>query len=748
MFSFWVDRKSRNVVMTPRIDSSGNRLVPETALVRHFLNGGECFITPFLPGESGSDAQWRTIVSAAMRYYSFSTQNNVLISDTGGIDDRNYNSISTFSAHNVIPVTCSIKFNAEINQTEFVMVERPLCDLVRNWVVNFPIAYPHARYGFCECTPRESGLRACRDQPVTPAEFECLRHQEERRLRRDPHHFAVQAFVSGSGYTGTLEALQNMQLNKMNPSEKSEYITWALIESFAVGNDYHLTAPVMTYDQCKAQTFDETKSAGFFNVAQYFDEVADKVIVMTNTCKQGEAWVYAATQVEEIAETVAKGIKSSYYDRDWFPTLAAKIAVKPEVREVGSNATKVRVFFILSMIRLFVDKIVFGPVFPQFYGQGNVGIGHSWAKGGAQDLAEALQAEDPLTAWFLTDVVKLDQSLMAPVLTAIFSFPAVFYEPADTEAYKIMRAFMTYAADDVAATLVKWTGFDYRLVIGVMFSGLFGTSWGDTIYVDIVLRTLNYHIEDYLEANSYEKELEEFHAHRKQYKIYGDNIVMSMPWSVLQIVTESRCDDDGNPRFKYGVIQHHFSERWGMEIKLSETFIHPPGTFYTNVMHRRENGVVYDTQIIGIPGVNYLKRYFIKVPLNDQGLFVVLPFRPTVDYFTKSITTASSILKTDTLRTHISRWTGLLVDTAGTNLGAWNFLQHLIRGIYALHHQPTPEWSEIMSIDLLWNNADLNKRFRKMGFVPEVVPFRNRSDLVKKFVRPKYVHYFDPVYTY
>jgi len=337
---------------------------------------------------------------------------------------------------------------------------------------------------------------------------------------------------------------------------------------------------------------------------------------------------------------------------------------------------------------------------------------------------------------------------MAPVLTSIFSFPAVFYEPTDKDAYKIMRAFMSWSADDIAATLVKWTGFEYRLVIGVMFSGLFGTSWGDTIYVDIVLRCLNYHIEDFLEARGHTKELAEFIAHPKQYKIYGDNIVMSLPWSVLKLITAPMPSPRGDVIYKFGLVQYHFAERWGMEMKLSETFIHPPGTFYTKIIHRKENGVVYDTQIVGTPGVNYLKRYFIKMMLNADGLFAVLPYRDTIDYFTKSITTTTPILAGTTVQTHVSRWTGLLVDTAGTNLGAWNFLMHMIKGVYALNKKPTPEWSEIMAMDLAWNNPEYIKRLKKMGCGADRVPFRNRCELIRKFVRPKLLPYFVAKYSY
>jgi len=373
-------------------------------------------------------------------------------------------------------------------------------------------------------------------------------------------------------------------------------------------------------------------------------------------------------------------------------------------------------------------------VFTQFYNQGNVGIGHSWSGGGAHDLADALHARDQKTGWFSTDISKLDQSLMAPMLTLLFSLPLAFYNPADAEAYKIMRSFMIWAADDIAVTMVKWTGFDYRLVIGVMFSGLYGTSWGDTVYVDVVIRTLLYHVEDFLVEGEHTFELAEFLAHDKQARIYGDNILLSLPWSVLKLITQPILKEDGTMKYEYGMVQEHFAERWGMSIKISETFVHGPGEFFTVIEHiKGDDGEVVDTVIIGKPGVNYLKRFFIQIK-TPRGT-AVMPFRETRDYYAKSITTADHA---PSRAIHLSRWAGLLVDTAGTNPAAWNFLNSLIRSFFRLEKGGHIDWDDVIARELAFNDPELTRRFTKMGLCLDSAPFGSRSAMMGKFCRPQY----------
>jgi len=303
---------------------------------------------------------------------------------------------------------------------------------------------------------------------------------------------------------------------------------------------------------------------------------------------------------------------------------------------------------------------------------------------------------------------------------------------------------MTNSADDIATTLVKWTGRDYRWVVGVMFSGLYGTSWGDSMYVDLVVRCLFYHIEDFLVAQCKPDLLQAFLNHPKKCRIYGDNILISMPWEVLKLVTVPIGNSDDVSYLKFGVIEGHFRDRWGMTIKQDETFVHGSGEFFTRVANKRCGGNTYDTVIVGKPGVNYLKRYFLEVEVPRNGgpgiKRIAMPFRDTIDYFSKSITAVS---RPEHYLTYVSRWIGLLVDSAGTNLAAWDYLNFLIDEMYKARGNPDPELTEIMKIDELWRDPELKKRMMKMGYSEENwIPIYDRSKLASQFAPPKYAHNF------
>jgi len=314
---------------------------------------------------------------------------------------------------------------------------------------------------------------------------------------------------------------------------------------------------------------------------------------------------------------------------------------------------KTRVFFIMFLIRLLIDKISFGDIFPQFYGNGNIGIGHVWKDGGAERIARDIGAYDKLLSFFETDIAKMDQSLHPWLLTLLFSLPLSLYNPdGDEEEYKMLRAFMTWSADETAVKMVKWTGMDYRIVVGVMFSGLYGTSWGDSLYADVALRTLYYYVDDYLhycllklsgvparpvqgdtcqvpswltkEQAAQAIELWDEFIHKG--KIYGDNILFSLPTLIMKIITNPLDPEENLPHYPFGFIQRFFSHRFGMRLKLEETHVFHGDEFWTTVTQVRDvsNPMICDTRVIH-GGVKYLKRFFYPISCWRCSLCYALP---------------------------------------------------------------------------------------------------------------------------
>jgi hypothetical protein len=306
-------------------------------------------------------------------------------------------------------------------------------------------------------------------------------------------------------------------------------------------------------------------------------------------------------------------------------------------------------------------------------------------------------------------------------LTIIFTVLLAHYD-ANHPNYLILKSFMMRSVDETVSTLVKWTGQQYRMVVGVMFSGLYGTSWGDTAYVRIVNTTFRFFLVRLLRERNEVDLLEKLSAHRNPLLVYGDNILLSTHRDVLKYILAPL------PGYKYGLYEKFFAEAWGMRLKHSDTGYFD--SFWTEIHTQFHNNVAARTDII-VKGPIYLKRYFIKVPrYDDPSQFFAMPFRDTVDYYTKSMTTAN--FDSDQY-TWLSRWMGLMMDTAGTNATAYDYLLFLVNEFFAHKNKDTPCWREL--VDAYFSlDKDNEKIFKRHGLsASSMLRLRSRTELCAYF---------------
>jgi len=347
----------------------------------------------------------------------------------------------------------------------------------------------------------------------------------------------------------------------------------------------------------------------------------------------------------------------------------------------------------------------------------------------------------PIQVFFETDFQNLDQTLLPGMLTLIFSLPMMFFDP-NSPYYISASAFMTWAADDIACTLVKWIGADCRLIIGVMFSGLFGTSWGDTLYVQVAIRCFYFFIVRELKKRNQKDLLDKFLSHHRRGRVYGDNTLLALPKAVLRYFTDEYVDAKGI-KWEFGLLHNYFAVQWGLTLKLSETYVHSGhNAFWTKIRDDYDVDEVKRT-VITKRGPQYLKRFFIKV--NYFGNIFAMPFRETKDYFVKSIISAKEI---NDHRIWLSRWVGLLIDSAGTNLTAWNYLAFLIRRFVERDcNIGDRDWLDWVNTVNEYSDPEYFVRQKKMGIKSAygvVCPTRNQ--LFNKFVPTEYKnnHIEDP----
>jgi len=114
------------------------------------------------------------------------------------------------------------------------------------------------------------------------------------------------------------------------------------------------------------------------------------------------------------------------------------------------------------------------------------------------------------------------------------------------------------------------------------------------------------------------------------------------------------------------------------------------------------------------------------------GVFA-MPFRPTTDYFSKAAITAKEV--TNPL-IWPSRWIGLLIDSAGTNEAAWDFLSSLIVKFMERSYGLTQDdaWEEFLENSGIYDDADFQNRLKKSGVTPDQFTRRlSRAEMLKLF---------------
>jgi len=504
------------------------------------------------------------------------------------------------------------------------------------------------------------------------------------------------AGISGGTAAGVFDALSKMIRPVLKPDVPAKWIAIAVLAFLK--SVPRISCPYFYNDIFDKQGFSPQKSAGFFPVHTRSETIDNIILDYTNTCKQGEAFHFSIKECRRIARVVFANVKAGLYDRNWFPRLFAKMSIKPEARTTKDDMVKTRIFFIMSLINLLMDKVIYKKFFENSYGQFDIGIAHKWMYGGAQRIANKFGYKRDDLVYFATDVTKLDQSLMASVLTIIFSLP-LFGMTRDAH-FDAVRAFMAYRADDIACTLVKWTGLEYRIVIGVMFSGLYGTSWGDSLYVRLAIKCTEFAVIEKWQKTGRTDLTAAYEKDPLKTEVYGDNVLAAISKKFAKYFLSHNDTDDFDGK-TLGFFGSTLKRMFGFDLKESETGIYT--SFLTILDPIRVNGIVrgYNIQY---QGPTYLKRSFVDTP---RG---VLPWRPEKDLMVKALLTTGT---TEDIRVWMSRWLGLIIDTMGTNYAAYNFLKSL----YDMASELFPREAENSMHEFLYGKEDLFAKIRSYGNV-------------------------------
>lgn len=529
-------------------------------------------------------------------------------------------------------------------------------------------------------------------RPRLPSlKFLCQEAMFKANPESDPVYIATNSFISGGSYRGFLEATGKMAREHTTTTETPEHILTAYLRIMAKQRTDMKTEPYPLHAAAQRDIpFGGSRSAGInLHHEATKDKCLNMIVDYVWQCDKSEAENGTRDLMGEIVSRVLSRLEKSNvpYNPAWFAPAVVlhKMSMKVEARAPGVDPYKTRIIFVVNAIKTLLDKAVLRGAMKRNYGVGANAIGTQWLHGGADEFANSMgvPCPEPVAsdrevpnprplpvwgrAWICLDISKFDQSVLATLLLLVLFLPSLCYSR-DSQWWPVTRAILQWCLDRSVTKIVKWFGDSWRAIHGLMFSGEYLTSQGDSYYLELLFECFDIWFRDYLVEHGYSKEfVEEFERSYHAFKDYGDDGVLCYEAKYMYII----CQGTDEPV----LLGRYLKEKFFMELKMSDTYVcydDPPGTwdypsdvgFVTHVDHWGWGG-----EEIKRKGVKFLKRYFIR---DFDG--ALCPWRPTIDYFSKSICVVNS---PSNMARHVIRLRALACDTYGTNARAYEHLSRV-----------------------------------------------------------------------
>jgi hypothetical protein len=413
----------------------------------------------------------------------------------------------------------------------------------------------------------------------------------------------------------------------------------------------------------------------------------DPVRVISTNGKKVEQHSLVAGYARYACGMIYNGIKKviDYAYDSGYVAVKRDVTVPTSPTDKGRKAQmddnwKVRGFFILNYFTVMMGSI-WGE-FRQVIERGNmIRIGQVWWHGGAQRFAEDLKAFSKEFVWFDGDFTGLDKSINRYLLCLYISQAGVYYDWKNIplSSARVLKAILQYLLDSISIKVVNLYGNLWFIMYGVMPSGIFETSHGDSWIICYLffLYVRETCVRYPLMAAAIRKGL------RSGFIIfvaYGDDHVMGVHRSLSDYINE-----EGYAAFcaKYFDMKIRDARR----IEVFSSTLDPTGEL------KRE-------------GVVFLQRYFIENNGKYDDLPNILPVRPASKIITKFAYGSTGS------RTNLSDYKLATIGQAydsGVNPVAYQFCEHMWNGIDV---SPADLAEKIKSPD---TNEELNRLFHRVG---------------------------------
>lgn len=290
------------------------------------------------------------------------------------------------------------------------------------------------------------------------------------------------------------------------------------------------------------------------------------------------------------------------------PTSYNKVVVKSEVHHANDNSLKelervrdkAREFFIPDLVTILVSQLVQG--YRQKIERGKIiAIGRDWHHGGMEDFAKDMLYDDPEMRWVTFDISGYDTSVVK-IFLELYSRYARMYMKFDTKLDKeLFLAFLDYSTKNLTTKIVQMVGNIWRVVEGVMPSGAYETSHGDSWITALVYYCM---IAYYYTTDSEFKKVYTANKKRIKLAVYGDDNVFGFPKQLQKWFTKLNIE----------AFFFNFANFTIRDFEIHKQFLSVPDG-RGNLLHK---------------GVVFLQKYAIRLPVkfNYPGMPEIVHFRP------------------------------------------------------------------------------------------------------------------------
>jgi len=503
-----------------------------------------------------------------------------------------------------------------------------------------------------------------------------------------PAYYHAKSFVTGQSTAGIKMVLDMFDRPIGHPNIQPRDMAAIYVNTLNLfGFNGNAPTPVLVPSPIKADLLSKSAGINLYQVGK--ETIEDQVYKFVMRGDKETAQVAGNCEFVALIDRIRKEFagdrtKSLHFVGQIIRKVITAIFPKPELGNPWRDPTKARLIFCNSYLTYLIDSLIYKPAVETTYGVLPIGIGWSKSKGGMQFLYNYLvqyRLRDIRNGekwdWFAleADAAKLDFSIQAAPLTLMSMMP-LFYYALESKDYEIMRFLMESSSDNLTSKFLHGFAHEDRLVIGMMFSGAFLTSWGDTVcclfayvahYMDVCRR---------LREAGMTREL----AHWRSIwpmalLLYGDDYLSYMPSYVYRYFIGKEWADR-LPSDKPVALDAFVKNAFGINLKMSDSSVYfdEPGKLALFTIPDDFGGIAR-------MGPKFLQRHFFAVKAeeveidmdSDKYPLAILSFRTIEDYFTR----ASMSVNSATFSGYLMKLRGLAIDTAGANVHAYEFLRFI-----------------------------------------------------------------------